>query len=73
MISNWVLRAIGDADEWEVDGKRELRPDAFEAACASNSSIELTLRRQPGYKHGFFFVSTFLADHFDWHAKQLLA
>lgn len=50
--------------------ERELKPELLEAACAS-ASIPLTLRRQPGYDHSYFFISTFMADHVSWHADRL--
>ena len=30
-----------------------------------------TIRMQPGYDHSYFFISTFMADHVDWHAERL--
>lgn len=48
----------------------QLRPEAFEAACASVSQ-PLTLRRHAGYDHGYYFVSTFMNDHLSHHAAHL--
>ena len=48
----------------------QLRPEAFEGACARIGQ-PLTLRRQPGYDHGYYFVSTFVEDHLRFHASQL--
>ena len=31
----------------------------------------LTLRMQPGYDHSYYFIATFLGDHFDHHANCL--
>jgi len=25
-----------------------------------------------GYDHGYFFIQTFMRDHMDWHARQLM-
>ena len=33
----------------------------------------LTLRRQEGYDHGYFFIATFMEDHLRHHALQLSA
>jgi S-formylglutathione hydrolase len=33
----------------------------------------LNLRRQSGYDHSYYFVSTFMADHMGWHAARLKA
>ncbi len=51
---------------------RELRPDALEAAAAA-AGQSLTLRRQPGYDHSYWFIQTFMADHMQWHADRLAA
>ena len=48
----------------------QLYPEIFEAACL-NAGQPLTLRRQEGYDHGYFFISTFMEDHLRHHASQL--
>jgi S-formylglutathione hydrolase len=48
----------------------QLKPHLLEAACGA-AGQKLTLRRQPGYDHSYFFVSTFIADHIGWHAARL--
>ena len=48
----------------------QLKPHLFEAACTAVGQ-KLTLRRHPGYDHGYFFIQTFMADHIDHHAKIL--
>lgn len=62
-----LLVDIGDADPFL---ERELRPELLERACA-DAGIPLTLRRQPGYDHSYYFISTFMADHVRWHAERL--
>ena len=57
----------GDADPFLAE---QLRPALLEAACR-DAGIALTLRMQPGYDHGYTFVSTFMADHLAWHAARL--
>ena len=57
----------GDADPFLVE---QLKPELLTEACAA-AGIPLTLRMQPGYDHGYSFVSTFLADHVAWHADRL--
>ncbi len=57
----------GDADPWLAE---QLQPERLEAACAA-AGIALTLRRQPGYEHGYFFVQSFIEDHLRWHARRL--
>ncbi len=62
-----LLVDIGDADPFL---EKELKPELLEAACR-DAGIELTLRRQPGYDHSYYFISTFMADHVAWHAERL--
>jgi S-formylglutathione hydrolase len=62
-----ILVDVGTADPFI---ENELRPELLEAACAT-AGIALTLRRQPGYDHSYFFISTFMAEHLRWHAERL--
>ena len=55
----------GEADEFLAS---QLRPDLLQAACAA-AHHPLTLRLQPGHDHSYYFIATFLGDHFDHHAK----
>lgn len=48
----------------------QLHPHLFEAACQT-AHQPLTLRRHAGYDHGYYFISTFMADHLKHHASQL--
>ena len=48
----------------------QLKPELLEAACAA-ANIPLTLRRQPGYDHSYYFISTFMAEHLRWHSERL--
>lgn len=47
-----------------------LKPEALSSALAS-ARIPSTFRMQEGYDHSYYFVSTFAADHVDWHADRL--
>ena len=62
-----LLVDVGEADPFV---EKELRPELLERACAE-AGIALTVRRQPGYDHSYFFISTFMADHLRWHAERL--
>lgn len=62
-----ALVDVGTADQFL---EQELRPELLERACA-DAGLELTLRRQPGYDHSYYFISTFMADHLRWHAERL--
>jgi S-formylglutathione hydrolase len=59
----------GDADQFLTE---QLRPELLQAAC-EKAGIPLTLRRQAGYDHSYYFISTFMADHLRWHAQRLKA
>lgn len=48
----------------------QLKPQLLEEACAK-AGQPLTLRRQEGYDHSYFFIATFIEDHLRWHAKRL--
>ena len=62
-----ILVDVGDADPFI---EKELRPELLQQACGA-AGIPLTLRRQPGYDHSYYFISTFMADHLVWHAERL--
>jgi len=59
----------GDADPFLAE---QLRPEFLERAC-EKAEIPLTLRRQSGYDHSYYFISTFMEDHLRWHAARLKA
>ena len=52
------------------DQRREPRFDLLQGAC-DKAGIPLILRRQPGYDHSYYFISTFMGDHLRWHAARL--
>lgn len=59
----------GEADNFLVD---QLKPELLEQVCHATGQ-KLTLRRQPGYDHSYYFISTFMDDHLRWHAARLSA
>ncbi|MBN9409812.1 MAG: S-formylglutathione hydrolase [Burkholderiales bacterium] len=59
----------GDADEFLA---KQLRPELLKAVCAA-SGHPLTLRLQPGHDHSYYFIASFLGDHFAHHAAALRA
>lgn len=63
-----ILVDQGMADQFLAG---QLHPDALEAA-AQASGQPLKLRRQAGYDHSYWFIQTFIADHLEHHARQLL-
>jgi S-formylglutathione hydrolase len=48
----------------------QLHPELFEAACAK-AGQPLALHRHAGYDHGYYFITTFMAEHLHHHARQL--
>ena len=68
--SGWtspILVDQGMADEF-LD--TQLKPELLERACA-DAGVPLTLRRQAGYDHSYYFISTFMGDHIAHHARLL--
>jgi S-formylglutathione hydrolase len=62
-----ILVDQGLADIYRIE---QLRPELFESACAE-SGLPLELRSHDGYDHGYYFISTFIADHLRHHAAIL--
>ena len=62
-----ILIDQGLADKFLAE---QLHPHLLEAACAQIGQ-PLTLRLHAGYYHGYYFVSTFMADHIAHHAAAL--
>jgi S-formylglutathione hydrolase len=50
--------------------QNQLQPEAFEQV-AKERNYPVTVRMQEGYDHGYFFISTFVEDHINFHAKHL--
>lgn len=57
----------GDADTFL---KEQLKPELLADAC-KDAGIDLTLRMQPGYDHSYYFMSSFMRSHIEWHAERL--
>lgn len=69
--STWnhpILIDQGTIDPFLEQG--QLLPNVFAAACAK-AGKELILREQPGYDHGYYFISSFMEDHLRHHATAL--
>ncbi len=62
-----ILIDQGESDEFL---EQQLRPELFKAAC-EQAGVPLTLRRQDGYDHSYYFIATFMPDHIAWHADRL--
>lgn len=72
-----LLRASRSAppilvDQGEEDGflEEQLKPETLEAA-AQAAGRDITLRRQPGYDHSYYFIASFIEEHLRFHAQHL--
>ena len=63
-----ILIDVGTADGFLKNG--QLLPEAFEKAC-NEAGQRVTLNMREGYDHSYFFISTFMADHINFHASRL--
>jgi S-formylglutathione hydrolase len=68
-IDSLILIDQGLSDKFLTE---QLYPEKFQDACRA-SGQGLKLRRQDGYDHGYYFISTFMDDHLRHHAAALLA
>ena len=57
----------GEADSFLTE---QLMPEALKLAAAQ-AAHPLTLRRQPGYDHSYYFIASFIDDHLRHHARAL--
>ena len=58
-------------DQGQDDGflEEQLKPDLLSGACEqANQSLEL--RMHPGYDHSYFFISSFISDHIEFHSQR---
>jgi len=67
-FSNEILIDQGEEDEYLKAG--QLMPEEFEKG-SQKSGQKLNLRMQKGYDHSYYFVSSFIRDHIEFHEKQL--
>ncbi|XP_039265518.1 S-formylglutathione hydrolase-like [Styela clava] len=62
-----ILIDQGSSDQFF---KEQLKSENFVEAC-KGTKVTPKLRMQEGYDHSYFFISTFMEDHIDFHAKYL--
>ena len=62
-----LLVDVGGADNF-LEG--QLKPELLKAAC-DKAGIALTLNLRPGYDHSYYFISSFMTSHLEWHAARL--
>ncbi|OLP84968.1 S-formylglutathione hydrolase [Symbiodinium microadriaticum] len=61
-----------EADSFLVGEVNQLQPLAFMAA-AQQAKVPITFRMQAGYDHSYYFMSTFIREHLEHHARFLHA
>ncbi|XP_063685610.1 S-formylglutathione hydrolase-like isoform X2 [Bolinopsis microptera] len=64
-----ILLDQGEDDPYLND--KQLLPENFANACSGNKLINLNFRMHPGYDHGYFFIMSFMEDHFNFMAKHI--
>lgn len=62
-----ILVDQGLADQFLAE---QLKPESLEQACAA-ARQKLQLRRQTGYDHSYYFITSFIDEHLAWHAARL--
>jgi len=62
-----ILVDQGTADQFVED---QLKPNLLRETCDAAGQA-LTLRFQEGYDHSYYFISSFMREHLDWHAERL--
>ena len=62
-----ILIDQGSSDEFLDD---QLKPKLFQNAC-DVAQQSLKFRLHDGYDHSYFFISSFMRDHFSHHASEL--
>ena len=62
-----ILVDQGDADNFLTE---QLKPELLVEAAKENDT-DLELRMQPGYDHSYYFISSFIDEHLEFHAAYL--
>ncbi len=65
--SGTILVDQGDADNF-LDA--QLKPELLTSIC-NDTGQPLQLRMQQGYDHSYYFISSFIKDHIEFHASHL--
>ncbi len=74
LIEGGARVAALKVDQGAADGflDNQLMPGKLDAACkAAGQPLELGLHE--GYDHSYYFISSFMGAHLDWHAAHLTA
>ncbi|XP_038208638.1 S-formylglutathione hydrolase isoform X1 [Zerene cesonia] len=60
----------GAADKFYIE--KQLLPENLVQACRS-AGVPVILKLREGYDHSYYYISTYIGEHFDFHAKILTA
>ena len=63
-----ILIDVGGADSFLKSG--QLLPENF-AACCQKAGQKTTIRIQEDFDHSYYFVSSFIDDHVEFHAARM--
>ncbi|XP_046667808.1 S-formylglutathione hydrolase isoform X2 [Homalodisca vitripennis] len=63
-----ILIDQGSEDEFLTSG--QLLPENFMTAC-KNAMVPAVLKMREGYDHSYFYIASFIEEHFEFHAKHL--
>eukprot|EP01084_Bolivina_argentea_P166480 289006_1 len=69
-----ILIDQGTDDNFLKDGDdnhNQLLPDNFVDVSKQIENVDVHLRLQKGYGHDYYFISTFVQDHIEFHAQYL--
>ena len=66
-LSNTLVAGRSGGDEFL---ETQLQPERMRAACdAANHPLDLRIR--PGYDHSYYFIASFIGEHFRHHMRRL--
>ena len=68
----WIINKIDLIDAGTSDQFYDLLGTAAIASVVAEQKAAAIVRLQDGYDHSYFFVSTFMPDHIEFHANALL-
>jgi len=69
-ISNIKSKILIDQGTGDKFLEEQLKPEILAKACVE-ANIPIKLRMQDGYDHSYYFVSSFIKEHIDFHIQSL--
>jgi S-formylglutathione hydrolase len=62
-----ILVDQGEADNFLTE---QLKTELLEQASTA-ANYPMTIRRQAGYDHSYFFIASFIGEHIEFHMRHL--